>query len=415
MSFSREASRGRQPLTPDPGRRTRHSRRTLTAGRGARPEAALRDVRMARGGLQLRPRLHRGADSPDRPLPCGAGPGPAGRQGRRRQEAPPPTTGGGPTRPGSAIFRLDSPTSPSATGTCWKKSERRQRPRRAESSSEPSMSSPGGFEPSPESGSWMRPVYSDTASRSWARSPARPRLTLREGVIPIAALRPGADTGPLDPCQLAGAIASNAVGTVPDAVERLGPGPLRVLIEALCSGLARGSLRAIGSPWAPAPGERAPRPSPRAATPNATGIGRASAATPSGCSTASATARCSRSSERRILPRTLPRRRPRGVPAEPGRPPSRVLGAAGRLPRGGRRRRKRPGTTRRRWSEPPRSVVPACALGHLGRETPDPLLAEEILAEVQLVSSSWASAPSRSACSGGGRWQVVGSGPGFRP
>ena len=32
-----------------------------------------------------------------------------------------------------------------------------------------------------------------------------------------------------------------------------------------------------------------------------------------------------------------------------------------------------------------RSVVPACALGHLGRERPDPLLAEEILAEVQLV------------------------------
>jgi hypothetical protein len=32
-----------------------------------------------------------------------------------------------------------------------------------------------------------------------------------------------------------------------------------------------------------------------------------------------------------------------------------------------------------------RSVVPACALGQLGRETGDPLLAEEILAEVQLV------------------------------
>ena len=32
-----------------------------------------------------------------------------------------------------------------------------------------------------------------------------------------------------------------------------------------------------------------------------------------------------------------------------------------------------------------RSVVPACALGHLGRENRDPLLSEEILAEVQLV------------------------------
>jgi len=29
--------------------------------------------------------------------------------------------------------------------------------------------------------------------------------------------------------------------------------------------------------------------------------------------------------------------------------------------------------------------VPACALGQLGQETGDPLLAEEILAEVQLV------------------------------
>ena len=34
-----------------------------------------------------------------------------------------------------------------------------------------------------------------------------------------------------------------------------------------------------------------------------------------------------------------------------------------------------------------RSVVPACALGELGRETGDPLLTEEILAEVQMVFS----------------------------
>jgi hypothetical protein len=34
-----------------------------------------------------------------------------------------------------------------------------------------------------------------------------------------------------------------------------------------------------------------------------------------------------------------------------------------------------------------RTVVPACTLGQLGRETGDPLLSEEILAEVQMVFS----------------------------
>ncbi len=73
-----------KPDAPDPGDGSRHAGRALPAGRGARAQAALRDLRVAGGRLRLRPHLPRDADPPHRPDPARTGRRVSGRQAARR-------------------------------------------------------------------------------------------------------------------------------------------------------------------------------------------------------------------------------------------------------------------------------------------------------------------------------------------
>jgi len=227
----------------------------------------------------------------------------------------------------------------------------------------------------------MCPVYGDTAAM--LAELARQSPFDATAVVPVAALDPDLT---LDFLILANALAADrehAVGTVPDAVERLGPGPVRVLIERLCdpdlmevyenNRVAR-ALRRASVAAAIAAGRYAER----------FGIGRERgytlgllhgicygellevlgttdfAAGPFRVAALEAyrPILSARRAETWGLPLDF-----QAVVSDDGTDP----GAAATLVRTAR------------------SVVSACALGQLGRETGDPLLAEEILAEVQLV------------------------------
>ena len=227
----------------------------------------------------------------------------------------------------------------------------------------------------------MRPVYGDTATMLAELARQSPFDPL--GVVPVAALDPDLT---LDLLILANSLAvdrEHAAGTVPEAVERLGPGPVRVLVERLSSPesgevhesdrVAR-ALRRAGVAAAIAAGRYAER----------FGIGRergytlgllhgigygeilqilgttAFAAGPFRVAALEAYRPIlgARKAEAWALPLDF-----QAVLSDDGTDPS----AAATLVRTGR------------------SVVPACALGTLGRETGDPLLAEEILTEVQAV------------------------------
>jgi uncharacterized protein DUF4388/HDOD domain-containing protein len=227
----------------------------------------------------------------------------------------------------------------------------------------------------------MRPVYADTATllaELAGQSPFDPAA-----VIPVAALDPDLT---LDLLILANSLAADrehAVGTVPEAVERLGADPVRVLIHRLSSpesGVVHESdrvaraLRRAGVAAAIASGRYAGR----------FGIDRERGYT------LGLLHGIAYGELLEILSHTAFAAGPFRVAAlEAYRP---ILGA-----------RKAEG-----WGLPldfqavlsdegadpssaatlvrtARSVVPACALGQLGRETGDPLLAEETLAEVQLV------------------------------
>ncbi|HLN58925.1 MAG TPA: DUF4388 domain-containing protein [Thermoanaerobaculia bacterium] len=227
----------------------------------------------------------------------------------------------------------------------------------------------------------MRPVYEDSVSM--LAEIARQSPFDAAAVLPVAALDPDLT---LDLLILANALAADrehAVGTVPDAVERLGAEPVRVLIERLCdpeftrdhgnNRVAR-ALRRASVATAIAAGRYSQR----------FGIGRER-----GYTLGLLHGVCY-GEMLEVLGTT-------DFAAGPFR-----VGALGAYrPILGARRAEA-------WGLPPdfqamisddgtdpgdaatlvrtaRSVVPACALGHLGRENPDPLLAEEILAEVQLV------------------------------
>ena len=227
----------------------------------------------------------------------------------------------------------------------------------------------------------MRPVYEDSVSM--LAEIARQSPFDAAAVLPVAALDPDLT---LDLLILANALAADrehAVGTVPDAVERLGAEPVRVLIERLCdpeftrdhgnNRVAR-ALRRASVAAAIAAGRYSQR----------FGIGRER-----GYTLGLLHGVCY-GEMLEVLGTT-------DFAAGPFR-----VGALGAYrPILGARRAEA-------WGLPPdfqavisddgtdpgdaatlvrtaRSVVPACALGHLGRENPDPLLAEEILAEVQLV------------------------------
>jgi Domain of unknown function (DUF4388)/HDOD domain len=227
----------------------------------------------------------------------------------------------------------------------------------------------------------MRPVYEDSVSM--LAEIARQSPFDAAAVLPVAALDPDLT---LDLLILANALAADrehAVGTVPDAVERLGAEPVRVLIERLCdpeftqdhgnNRVAR-ALRRASVAAAIAAGRYSQR----------FGIGRER-----GYTLGLLHGVCY-GEMLEVLGTT-------DFAAGPFR-----VGAVGAYrPILGARRAEA-------WGLPPdfqavisddgtdpgdaatlvrtaRSVVPACALGHLGRENPDPLLAEEILAEVQLV------------------------------
>lgn len=227
----------------------------------------------------------------------------------------------------------------------------------------------------------LRPVYADTATllAELARqSPFDPAA-----LVPVAALDPHLT---LDILILANSLAGDrehAVGTVPEAVERLGPGPALVLTERLCtpdfvqgeenSRVGR-ALRRASVAAAVAAGRYGER----------FGIGRER-----GYTLGLLHGICYRDLLE-ILGTTEFAAGPFRVAAlETYRP---ILG--------GRRAEA--------WSLPldfqavvsddgsdpsaastlvrtARSVVPSCVIGQLGRETPDPLLADEIVAEVQMV------------------------------
>ncbi len=227
----------------------------------------------------------------------------------------------------------------------------------------------------------MRPVYSDTAvmlAELARQSPFDP-----SAVLSVAALDPNLT---LDLLILANALSADrehAVGTVPDAVERLGPSPVRVLIERLCDpncmrvledNRVYRALRRASVAGAISAGRYAER----------FGIGRERAYTlgllHGVCygellevlGTTDFAAGPFRVAALEAYRPILSARRAEawGLPvdfqavvSDDGADP----GAAATLVRTAR------------------SVVPACALGQLGRETGDPLLTEEILAEVQLV------------------------------
>jgi len=227
----------------------------------------------------------------------------------------------------------------------------------------------------------MRPVYGDTATMLAELVRQAPFDPL--GVVPVAALDPDFT---LDLLILANSLAADrehAVGTVPEAVERLGPGAVRVLVERLSSPesgevhetnrVAR-ALRRAGVAAAIAAGRYAER----------FGIGRergytlgllhgigygeileilGSTAFTAGPFRVAALEAYrpilgARKAEAWGLPLDF-----QAVLSDDGADPS----AAATLVRTAR------------------SVVPACALGPLGRETGDPLLAEETRAEIQLV------------------------------
>ncbi|HKF45392.1 MAG TPA: DUF4388 domain-containing protein [Thermoanaerobaculia bacterium] len=227
----------------------------------------------------------------------------------------------------------------------------------------------------------MRPVYPDTAamlSELGRQSPFDPAA-----VVPVAALDPELT---LDLLLLANSLSADrehAVGTVPEAVERLGPGAVRILIERLSSTdfgviserdrVAR-ALRRANVAAAISAGKYSAR----------FGIGReraytlgllhgmgygelldilgatAFAAGPFRVAALEAYRPIlgARKAEAWGLPLDF-----QAVLADDGADPS----AAATLVRTAR------------------SVAPACVLGSLGRETGDPLLAEEILAEIRLV------------------------------
>jgi len=227
----------------------------------------------------------------------------------------------------------------------------------------------------------MRPVYADTAemlAEVASHSPFDP-----SAVVPIAALDPDLTLDLLILANSLSADREHAVGTVPDAIDRLGPGPVRVLIERLSSPetgevrendrVAR-ALRRASVAAGIAAGKYAER----------FGIGRergytlgllhgvgygelleilgttAFAAGPFRVAALEAYRPIlgARKAEAWGLPLDF-----QAVFADDGADPS----AAATLVRTAR------------------SVIPSCALGSLGRETGDPLLAEEILAEVHLV------------------------------
>jgi HD-like signal output (HDOD) protein len=227
----------------------------------------------------------------------------------------------------------------------------------------------------------MRPVYPDTAAMLAELSRQSSFDPL--GVVPVAALDPDLTLNLLILANSLAADREHAVGTVPEAVERLGPGPVRILIERLSSPesgevhesnrVAR-ALRRAGVAAAIAAGRYAER----------FGIGRergytlgllhgvgygeileilgstAFAAGPFRVAALEAYRPIlgARKAEAWALPLDF-----QAVLSDDGTDPS----AAATLVRTAR------------------SVVPACALGPLGHETGDPLLAEEIRQEVRLV------------------------------
>jgi hypothetical protein len=227
----------------------------------------------------------------------------------------------------------------------------------------------------------MRPVYSDTVSM--LAEIARQSPFDGAAVVPIAALDPDLT---LDLLILANALAAdreNAVGTVPDAVERLGPGPVRVLIERLCDPdfardrgnerIAR-ALRRASVAAAIASGRYAER----------FGIGRER-----GYTLGLLHGICYGEMLEALGTTDLSAGPFRVAALESYRP---ILGSrraeAWGLPVDFQAVISDDGTDpgdAATLVRTARSVVPACALGHLGRESHDPLLAEEILAEVQLV------------------------------
>ena len=227
----------------------------------------------------------------------------------------------------------------------------------------------------------MRPVYGDTATmlaELSRQSPFDPRA-----VVPVAALDPDLTLNLLILANSLAVDREHAVGTVPEAVERLGAAPVRVLVERLSSPdsgevhessrVAR-ALRRAGVAAAVATGRYAER----------FGIGRERGYTLGllhgvgygeileilgNTAFAAGTFRVAaleayrpilgaRKAEAWALPLDF-----QAVLSDDGADPS----AAATLVRTAR------------------SVVPACALGPLGRESVDPLLAEDIVAEVQAV------------------------------
>ena len=227
----------------------------------------------------------------------------------------------------------------------------------------------------------MRPVYADTAamlSEVIRQSPFE-----ATSVVPVAAMDPELT---LDLLLLANSLTADrehAVGTVPEAVERLGPAAVRILIDRLSSAdfgvvsekdrVAR-ALRRASVAAAISAGKYAAR----------FGIGRERAYT------LGLLHGISYGELLEILGETAFAAGPFRVAAlEAYRP---VLGArkaeAWGLPMDFQAVLADDGadpSAAATLVRTARSVVPACALGTLGRETGDPLLAEEILAEVQLV------------------------------
>ncbi len=225
----------------------------------------------------------------------------------------------------------------------------------------------------------MRPVYADTATM--LAELARQAPFDATAVVSVAALDPDLT---LDLLVLANALTADrehAVGTVPEAVDRLGPGPTRALIERLSSPdlvhesnrVAR-ALRRASVAAAIAAGRYAER----------FGIGRER-----GYTLGLLHGICY-SEMLEVLGTTDFTAGPFRVAALEGYRP--ILGArraeAWGLPLDFQAVVSDDGADPSASStlvRTARSVVPACALGQLGSETGDPLLAEEILAEVQLV------------------------------
>jgi HD-like signal output (HDOD) protein len=227
----------------------------------------------------------------------------------------------------------------------------------------------------------MRPVYTDTVAM--LAELARQSPFDATAVVPVAALDPDLT---LDLLILANALTADrehAVGTVPEAVDRLGPGPTLTLIERLCSpdfvqvheGNRVGrALRRASVAAAIAAARYAER----------FGIGRER-----GYTLGLLHGICY-SEMLEVLGATDFTAGPFRVAALEGYRP--ILGArraeAWGLPLDFQAVISDDGADPSAAStlvRTARSVVPACALGQLGQETGDPLLAEEILAEVQLV------------------------------